>query len=246
MSNVYSSRSFFSIYLAILVFFLAPNSDVYAAGARANVYAENIPLVDRQTPIHLFPVTDYHNLNPDELGDIESTILELLTKKGYQKLSFHKDAQSMRYDLSHFVAAELSWDNFKNIYLNEPDGPLEENALIIFPQIQKRYATLKGSLAIWDGTRHGIRMKGGNGSWKGTRPVFSLVVNIYDVKGNLLMTTYGGVSMPSIALAKENRFVRKEHLFAHKKDKKLMKKGVKKALYPVLKFMKFNRRNGII
>lgn len=235
--------------LMLICLFMTYASSVNAGGARANSYSKVIDKVDKSTPVHFLPFIQRSYLTEIELKLVNDELLTQLKKIGYP-VTVHENVRTDKGD-SIFTFREIipekayaeGWmPSF--IERNKMDS-----GLIVVPSIVERIAKLEGKLALLDGVRLGIRTSKGKsydfGSWSGTQSGYSIKLEIFDSSGRWLVNSFGGVSMPKYADMKQSRFVRKDNAFSEKKDYRLLKKGVRKALYPLRKFMGFSRKKGV-
>lgn len=215
------------------IFIASPNLSI-AKGAKDNTYSPDLTRIAKETEIHVFPVTRMGITN-DEAQLINETLVTQLKKIGYPT-SYHTPNENSDYYNFNIIeddsALSKPLDWYKNFILtfNKP-------GIYVMPKVVIREAKLEEQTARWDGARQSLRLNGGGdmGSWTGSINVFSIRLEVFDNKAHWLMTTYGGISVPVEADYKSRQMLRKEHLFANKKDHKALIRGIERAIWPFKK-----------
>lgn len=106
-------------------------------------------------------------------------------------------------------------------------------ALLLHPRIVRRSATLKGSVAEWDGQRKEIPLKGnGSRDYRFTGNTLGLSVELVALTadGKLGFRTFGGISLPYQSDVHEKRSELRTDLFSDDRD---VASGVRIVLEPL-------------
>lgn len=232
------------LFIAILLLSTAS----WSAGSKNNLYADNITALPKNSRILVLPLYANNLMNEEEQSQIFQELISQLKalnhtidSPSFLELGGEEFAPQLEQNYSLLLSQNIkntqkkadAKSNFAKII--QYVGPL-----VIMPSIVSRKAKLQGTNASWDNGVHYLRLKGTSSEfgWTGEIEGLSLKLEAYDNNGTWVFTSYGSVSLPVIANIKERKYIRKEHLFSHKKDAKKLKKGVKYAIYPIKKKLK--------
>lgn len=233
--------------LCLLANFLFIGKSV-ALGANTNLFADDLPALPKNADILLMPIYGHDYLEADEQKEVGAALQAELRSHGFNVSWARLDLVTPEQDpqkLAEYYPMLVSQHYLYTDSVEAARGELVKmiahpGDLVIIPTIVQREAELKGELARWDGVSQRLKSTGTSdqGTWTGSIAAYSLKLDGFSPEGKWLFTSYGGVSIPVTANVKTRRYERKENLFAHKKDKKAMLKGVAKACDPLRRQLK--------
>jgi TPR repeat protein len=219
-----------------------------AAESDPNTYADSLPNIPKNARIALLPMAYDFPAVPQEVPVIQAAIISQIKALGFTPISVTLDpASTPKEVIKTFTLANDAHKDVRaakqNFLANLKKQTAYEIAFI--PSVISRKATLSGQVAIWDNVRNGLVVKGGgyggDMDWSGARLALSLELDAYDMAGNWLFTSYGGISLPYIVNLKDSTNDLKPRLFESEKDKGYLEKGVEVALKPLTKKIKISK-----
>lgn len=238
--------------LRSFVFWLLCNilsvTQALALGAKTNFFADNMPELPKSAGILLMPIYGHDYLEEGEQKEVGAALQAEIKSYGFNVSWARFDTITPEQDPQKLVSYYPMLVSQNYVYTDTVEkarGDLVKlmaytGNLVIFPTVVQREAELKGELARWDGVNQKLKSTGtwDEGIWSGAIAAYSIKLDGFTPDGKWLFTTYGGISVPVTANIKTRKYERKENLFAHKKDKEAMLKGVAKACYPLRKRLK--------
>lgn len=234
----------------ILLFFcnVLYATQAFAVAAKTNFYAENLPELPKDAGILLMPIYGNDYLEVGEQKEVGAALQAELKSYGFNVSWARLDTITPEQDpqkLVSYYPMLVSQNYAYTDTVEKARGDLVKlmaytGNLVIFPTVVQREAELKGELARWDGVNQKLKSTGtwDEGIWSGAIAAYSIKLDGFTPEGKWLFTTFGGISVPVTANIKTRKYERKENLFAHKKDKEAMLRGVAKACDPLRKRLK--------
>lgn len=239
-------RCVFLLFLLSFVFV----SHTFGVGAKSNFFADRIPELPKNASILLLPIYGHDFLEAEEQKEVGAALQAELRSYSFNVSWARLDLVTPEQDpqkLAEYYPMLVSQHYVYTDSVEAARGELVKmlayaGDLVVIPTVVERQAELSGELARWDGVSQRLKSTGtwDQGIWSGSIAGYSLKLDGFSVDGKWLFTSYGGISLPVTANVKTRRYERKENLFADKKDKKAMIKGVAKACDPLRKRLKVN------
>jgi TPR repeat protein len=235
----------------LTVFCCFVSSAVFADEVDPNTYADKFPTIPKNARIAILPMASDFPAVPQEIPIIQDVIVSQIKDLGLTPFIFKFDAASTpKSTIQLFMLPNSSFKDAKEArsakqeFITGLKGQANYDILFI-PAVVSRTAKLNGQSAYWDNVRAGLTIKGfGSGQsseWSGSRLGLSLELDAYDVNGNWMFTSYGGISIPYVINTREAVNELKPRLFETKKDQDTLQKGVEAALKPLTKKIKISK-----
>jgi|GEM_PF-2731040 len=215
-----------------------------AADSDPNTYADFLPAIPKNARIAILPISYDFSAVPQEIPVIQDAIINQIKILGFIPIKVTLDSATPKEIVQAFALTNDSHKDVRSVKQNSLVNLKKQVSyeIALIPSVVSRKAVLSGQVAIWDNVRNGLIVKGGgyggDMDWSGARLALSLELDAYDVEGNWLFTSYGGVNVPYIINLKDSTNELKPHLFESEKDQGYLKKGVEVALKPLTKKIK--------
>ena len=221
--------------------------------------ADDLPVLSADAKVAIFPL-DVNSL----MSASEREVVEPLLITEIKKAKFSAEVIKLSGDdlAAYYGVTGSTTDNseeFRALF-----GSLVKNSglqadVVMIPEIVVSIAEMKGVVAKGDGVtfniptelRPGERVKqdvfdrrknNAAQSRVGNSPMYSLRLSAFTSEGEWLFTSLGGVSFPYVAVFTSGELKERSDLLSHKDDIVALKKGVKKAFYPLRKKLKRKKR----
>ncbi|PCJ99592.1 MAG: hypothetical protein COA42_24100 [Alteromonadaceae bacterium] len=205
-----------------------------------NRYADTVmPTLSEGGKILMMPINNHTLLEPTEQAALQKVLLKKIQGKRltgrFAKISAEQDLEEYMH-LTYIDNAPLADVKLvKQAYVKSIGAGYD---LVILPAVIARMHKLSRMGLFADGNRINISGRKNwfvDSKWSGQQPAYSMLLEVYSSQGEWLMTTYGGISVPSYANYKTKTFIRKKDLFKNPSDMAILKEGVAIALKAIFK-----------
>lgn len=235
--------------ITVISFLCCMVSNVVFAGEEdPNTYADNLPTIPKNARIAILPMAYDFAAVPQEIPLIQEAITAQIKALGLTPFTIKFDPASTPKDtIQVFKLANTTYKEVrpaKQTFVSSLKKQVNYD-IVLIPAVVSRSARLSGQVAIWDNVKAALTIKGfgsgENSEWSGSRLALSLELDAYDVSGNWVFTSYGGISIPYVINTREAMNDLKPRLFESKKDQDTLQKGVEVALKPLTKKIKISK-----